>query len=64
MDNFTDLVKYITDEDILSQHHGIIGIRKILCLPEDRRIQKVIDAGLIPIMIEKIKQKDYPQLQL
>ena len=58
MDNFADLITYIKDgSNILNQHHGIIGIRKLLSITEDTPIiQAVIDAGLVPIMIKYIKQ--------
>jgi hypothetical protein len=64
MDHFADLITYITDGNVLNQHHGMIGIRKILSIAENPPIQAVIDAGLVPKMIEYIKQQEYPQLQL
>jgi hypothetical protein len=64
MDNFTDLINYISDSNILNQHNGMIGVRKILSIAENPPIQAVIDAGLVPKMIEYIKQQEYPQLQL
>ena len=64
MDQFADLVAAINDQNILKQHYGVIGIRKILSVPENPPIQPVIDAGLVPRMIEYVKQKEYPQLQL
>lgn len=54
----------ITSDDILRQHYGLIGIRKILSIAENPPIQPVIDAGLVPKMIEYVKQTEYPQLQL
>ena len=58
MDNFADLIACIKDgSNILNQHHGIIGIRKLLCLSENAPIiQAVTDAVLVPIMIKYIKQ--------
>jgi importin subunit alpha-6/7 len=64
MDNFTDLINYISDVNIVNQHHGMIGVRKILSIADNPPIQAVIDAGLVPKMIEYIKQQEYPQLQL
>lgn len=54
----------MTSDDILRQHYGLIGIRKILSIAENPPIQPVIDAGLVPKMIDYIKQEEYPQLQL
>jgi hypothetical protein len=42
----------------------MIGIRKILSLTGKPLIQAVIDSGLVPKMINYIKQQEYPQLQL
>ena len=58
MNNFADLIAYINDgSNILNQHQGIIGIRYLLAIPENTSIiQAVIDAGLVPIMINYIKQ--------
>eukprot|EP00919_Chromeraceae_sp_WS-2016_P028827 GHVR01068282.1.p1 GENE.GHVR01068282.1~~GHVR01068282.1.p1 ORF type:complete len:106 (-),score=13.57 GHVR01068282.1:995-1312(-) len=64
MENFNNLVHSVTDQDIIKQHYGLIGIRKILSIAENPPIQAVIDAGLVPRMIEYVKQTMYPQLQL
>lgn len=42
----------------------MIGVRKILSIAQNPPIQAVIDAGLVPRMIEYVKQAEYPQLQL
>ena len=54
----------INDPDILKQHYGVIGIRKLLTSKSNPPIQQVIDAGLVPKLIAYAKQSDYPQLQL
>lgn len=64
MDMFGDLITNIIEGDILNQHFGMIGIRKLLSIAENPPIQAVIDAGLVPKMIQYVKQLDYPQLQL
>ena len=64
MDIFGDLIAAINDPNVLKQHYGLIGIRKILSVADNPPIQSVIDAGLVPRMIEYVKQNDYPQLQL
>ena len=64
MDIFSDLNAAINEGNIINQHYGIIGIRKILSIAENPPIQAVIDAGLIPKMIAYVKQTEYPQLQL
>jgi len=50
------LLQSATSDDILRQHYGLIGIRKILSIADNPPIQPVIDAGLVPKMIEYVKQ--------
>jgi len=64
MDMFGDLIININEGDLLNQHFGMIGIRKLLSIAENPPIQAVIDAGLVPKMIQYVKQLEYPQLQL
>jgi importin subunit alpha-6/7 len=64
LENFNELLQSINSDDILRQHYGLIGIRKILSIADNPPIQPVIDAGLVPKMIEYVKQLEYPQLQL
>jgi len=61
---FGELIAAINEPNILRQHYGMIGVRKILSVPENPPIQAVIDSGLVPRMIEYVKQSEYPQLQL
>lgn len=56
MDIFPELIANLNDQNILLQHQGLIGIRKILSIAENPPIQAVIDAGLVPRMIEYVKQ--------
>jgi len=64
MENFNELLQSFMSDDVLRQHYGLIGIRKILSIADNPPIQPIIDAGLVPKMIEYIKQTEYPQLQL
>lgn len=57
MEGFSDLIAAINDQDIMRQHYGMIGVRKILSIAESPPIQAVIDAGLVPQMIEYVKQQ-------
>lgn len=56
MDMFPQLLQAITHGDIVKQHYGLIGVRKILSIADNPPIQSVIDAGLVPRMIEYVKQ--------
>jgi hypothetical protein len=64
MDKFSDLTNDMKDSNILNQLRGMIGIRKIVSVHENPPIQAVVDAELVPLMIEFIKQQKHPQLQL
>lgn len=64
-EQFVDLVKAIYDEeDTVKQLYGLIGVRKLLSLKENQPIQQVIDAGLVPRLIEYASSKNMPQMQL
>ena len=64
MDDFPKLVEAVNNnDDILEQHRGMIGMRRILSIAENAPIQAAIDAGIIPKMITYAKQSDFPQLQ-
>lgn len=64
MESFANLITAINEGNVIEQHRGMIGIRKILSIAENPPIQAVIDAGLIPKMIQYVKQAEFPQLQL
>jgi hypothetical protein len=64
MDKFLDLNRDIKDVDISKQHRAVIDIRIIVCIKDNPPIEAVIETGLIPNIIEFIKQQEYPQLQL
>lgn len=51
-----ELVKSINDKDIVKQHYGAIGIRKIMSNAEEPPIQVVIDTGIVPRLIELVSQ--------
>ena len=51
MDHFSELIRAIHESDVLRQHYGMIGVRKILSIADNPPIQAVIDAGLVPRMI-------------
>ena len=59
-----ELIDDLKHSDILRQHRGAIGIRKLLANPQNTPIQELIDTGIIPYLIEVIKQFEYPQLQM
>lgn len=63
-DQFVDLLKAVYDSDIVQQLYGLVGVRKLLSEKGNQPIQQVIDAGLVPKLIEFSKQTAYPQMQL
>lgn len=54
----------LQSKDPLTTHEGIIGIRKVLSNNDNPPIQAVIDANLVPRMIELVKQTQYTYLQM
>ena len=51
LETLPELVKAIQDPDIVRQHYGLIGVRKILSIADFPPIQPIIDAGLVPKLI-------------
>ena len=64
MEDFPFLVDAILSKDVHKQHLGIIGLRKILSIEEGPPIQPVIDANLVPRLIEFMQKEELPHLQL
>ena len=56
LETLPELVKAIQDPDIIKQHYGLIGVRKILSIADFPPIQPIIDAGLVPKLIEYVQQ--------
>ena len=53
-------LNYPSDESALFSAQGF---RKLLCIEHNLTIQQVIDAGLIPVLINWLERRDFPQLQ-
>ena len=58
------LVKDFIEGDIIQKHRGIIGIRKLLSDEDNPLINEVIDARILPYLMEISKQQEYPHMQL
>jgi len=64
MNDFFILLEAINSEDRFKQHFGVIGLRKILSIEDGPPIQSVIDANLVPRLIQFMQREDEPHLQL
>jgi hypothetical protein len=64
MEDFFGILEAINTNDRFKQHFGVIGLRKILSIEEGPPIQPVIDANLVPKLIEFMQRDDEPHLQL
>lgn len=64
MEDFSMIAEHILSKDISKQHFGVIGLRKVLSIEESPPIQPVIDANLIPKLIEFMNKDELPHLQL
>jgi len=61
--NLSQLVEDINSKELFNQYRGAIGVRKLLSV-DNPPIQPMIDANLVPRMIEFMKIDHEPQLQL
>ena len=64
MADFFKLVEAVNSSDRFQQHYGVIGLRKLLSDEMDPPIQPVIDANLVPRLIEFMKNEKEPHLQV
>ena len=51
------LVTAIHSPEIVEQHYGVIGIRKLLSRKANPPIQIIIDSGLVPKLIKYVQQE-------
>lgn len=58
------LVSAINSDDRAQQHYGIIGLRKVLSNEQGPPIQPIIDANLVPKLIQFMNNDQEPHLQL
>ena len=62
--DFTKIFEAFISTDRFERHYGVIGLRKILAIEEGPLIQPVIDANLIPRLLEFLKNDNEPILQV
>ena len=58
-----ELINDISHTDILQQHKGIIGLRKLLSNLDPLPIKQIKYSKIIPRIIQLLRQEEYPQLQ-
>jgi len=58
------LVEAAASGDRMKQHYGVIGLRKILSNEQGPPIQSVIDANMVPRLINFMQDEKEPHLQL
>ncbi|CAD8174198.1 unnamed protein product [Paramecium pentaurelia] len=63
-EDFPDILQKIFSSDILQLHYGVTGLRKMLSVESGAPIQQVIDANLVPKLIDIIQKEQIPQLVL
>jgi len=64
LSSLSQIVEDIMSNERFKQHRGIIGVRMLLSDERNRPIQQIIDANLVPRMIEFMQIKEEPLLQL
>jgi hypothetical protein len=50
-------IKYLASENQLEQYYGLVGIRKLLTLPNDPLIQEVIDKSIVFALVNTLDHK-------
>ena len=63
LEDLPSLFEDIRSTDLQKQHLGVIGIRKILENPNKLQIQQVINANLVPRLIEILELDDFHYLK-
>lgn len=63
MADFPKIIEFINSQDKFKQHYGAIGLRKILSV-DNPPIQLVIDAGLIPKLLQLMQNENETRLQV
>ena len=64
MGDFTKVVEAFNSQDRFQQYYGTIDLRKLLANEDHPLIQPVIDANLVPRLIEFMKIESEPYLQV
>jgi len=53
----------VHSDDPATAFHGVLMIRKILSVQEDPPIQPVVDAGVVPLLVQYLARDDWPEMQ-
>jgi len=61
--NFSQLVEDVNSKERFNQYRGTIGVRKLLSI-DGPPIQPIIDANIVPRMIEFMRMEEEPQMQV
>lgn len=61
---FDEIAGFINSPDVLTQHRGIIGMRKLLARNFDPPIKKFVDKGLLNKCLWMAQQKELPHIKL
>lgn len=64
MDKFLAISRACYSTEVKDQIYGAVGVRKLLATPHNPPIQAVIDANLVPRLIEFAKQTYNSYLKL
>ena len=64
INEFPFLIENINSKILKNEYLGVIGIRKILSIEISPPIQSVIDANLVPKLLEFMERSEHPSLQL
>ena len=63
LEDLPRLFEEIRSMDLRKQHLGVIGLRKLLENPNQLPIQQIIEANIVPYLIEILKMNNFPYLK-
>ena len=64
MADFPKIIEDLYSSDRFQQHYGAIGLRKLLSIEASPPIQPVIEAGVVPKLIQLMTNDKEPRLQV
>jgi len=57
------LIEDVGSADIKKQFYGVVGLRKLLCCEKKPPIQRVLDTGIVPTLIQLVQVSSESELQ-
>ena len=62
LDDFPKILEFMASDNMFTVFFGLVGIRKLLSIPKIPPIQAVIDANLVPKIINYLQMSEIPKM--